>query len=526
MSIQPVLLPLLSPVPGTLSLLEERLQDLGYAFFDASSLEGIAAASFAVAPELGLVPLTNQSSLVEVAQRISALREKYPEMQMIGVYSGKLSFKIPECYRAGVNALFQSPFEEELLINKLFELWPVDVGTKDLTLDQLMRVNIVDMENTEKLEFDVFVYLPMNRKAILYLEHERKIDDRVIRKFKTNAHYNLYIRRSDVKKYLRYCGAVLRSGSKTMPEKLGEVMSGFFNDENLSEDESKSMLANLKSLTEQLEDGSGSKKDLVKSVSRFASQQMTHYSHAQNVAAYSCLFGLALGINEPETLRMGGLLHDLGLSDLPPSLVGRELADLSEEDAAKYKLHPGGGKYSVEEKKLAVPSAAMDMILYHHERPDGSGYPYGKKGDEIPPAAKVCAFADEFDKLTSVRPGYKQLSPMEAVQRIAGLDGKPPMSLYDPQFHKPLIDLFLKASTEKSEGTPSERSKTASRTPPVFTPKIPSGPVVTVASLMATPKFAHLPEFSGVSEELASNKLFDELRAQLKAHFDAVSSPI
>src|ERR1035437_9638102 len=68
----------------------------------------------------------------------------------------------------------------------------------------------------------------------------------------------------------------------------------------------------------------------------------------------------------------------------------------------------------------------------------------------------VCAFANEFDKLTSIRPGFPQLSPAEAFRRIAGLDGEPPLPIYDPAFHKPLIDKFLAKSEPLSDAQPEK----------------------------------------------------------------------
>lgn len=518
------LLPTLVSFPQALTLFKERVEGLG---FEIALVGGGAAQEIKSDSGLVLVPITSEDELSNVTIGIERYRARFPETVFIGIYAGRLRFKMNEAYRTGLSCIFSVPIQEDLLINKIFEIAPCGEEIRDMTFDQLMRVNVIELESAKSLDFNLYLFLPMNKKIIRYVEKDHPIDEKMIQKFKANPHYNLYICRSQLKKYLGYCQALIISGNEKMVGidggrkvafMLSGLMGGFFNDESLSEDESTSMLENLKSLVEQLEDQSGGKKDLVKSVTRFASQQMTHYTHAQNVAAYCCLFGMAAGINEPETLRMGGLLHDLGLSDLPNELLGRELSEMSADQAAKYKLHPGGGKYSIEERKLKVPQGVLDMILFHHERPDGSGYPYGKLSAEIPLIAKICAFADEFDKLTSVRIGKRQLSPLAAMQRLAGMDGKPPSAIYEESIHQPIVKMFLKtaagvgnhaqaksASVSSQSATKSKPGKTGSRT--------------SVEALLKMPRFAGMKTGKIDDSPEALQAALKDLKEQLKEHW-------
>lgn len=479
-------LPLILPFPATLGLVAERLQELGFTTCELEQMQqdcGLALVPIAMAS-----PDQRESHLTQIARGIERYRARFPNTVFIGLYSGRLRFKSVDIYRAGITCLFSIPLEEELFVNKIYEVGPLGVEASELSFEQLMRVNVGEIEKAVALPFNLYLFLPMNRKIILYYEKNRPIDERFLRKFKENPHYNLYIRRSQLKVYMSYCHSLLLAGERSavaadegrrLAGKISGLMSGFFNDSGLSEDDTNAMLINLKNLTEQLEDQSGSKKDLVKAVTLYASQQMTHYTHAQNVAAYSCLFGLALGLNEPETLRMGGLLHDLGLSDLPTELIGKDLDEMTTDQVAKYKLHPGGGKFSIEERKLSVPRGAMDMVMLHHERPDGSGYPYGKKAEEIPLIARICALADEFDKLTSVRVGKRQLSPADAMRRLAGLDGKPAEAVFDSSAHKALVELFVTAPAPTGTAVVDGGGS-------------PAKPVAqtTIAELMKQPRFA------------------------------------
>src|ERR1035437_720964 len=153
---------------------------------------------------------------------------------------------------------------------------------------------------------------------------------------------------------------------------------------------------------------------------------------------------MTLGLTDSESLKLGGMLHDVGKGTL------------SSTDDKEYRLHPVAGLSSLIKRQVNITKEVQDMVLYHHEHTDGSGFPTGLKGDEIPPYAKVCAFANEFDKLTSIRPGFPQLSPAEAFRRVAGLDGEPPSPIYDPAFHKPLVDKFLAKSEPLSDAQPEK----------------------------------------------------------------------
>lgn len=529
---------ILAPFPPTLSLLQERVRDLGYLDFEVLSREHAFEVEFPLDPLVALVPLSQRSDLEAIGRTVGAFRARFPETQVLSFVSERVKFRSADVLNLGADAFYRLPFEEEVLVNKLFEIAPVEASIRDLTFEKLMRVNVMEIENAKTLPFDVYLYLPMNRRAILYVERGREIDDKLLRKFRENSHYNLYIQRSSLRDYLAYSASILAKGdpaagvfdrNRRTGQQLAGLMGGYFTDDSMTEDESRMMLENLKSVVNRLGDIDQSKSDMGRAVSQYVSAQMTHFSHAQNVAAYCCLFGLALGVSDAESLRIGGLLHDLGLSDLPASLVGRWMEEMTPEEQAKYREHPEAGLKAVEDRKGSLPPDALDMILYHHERPDGSGYPYGLKSKDIPAVAKVCAFADEFDKLTSVRPGKKQLSPPEAIRRIAGLDGGEPSPVYESVFHGPLVRLFLdrpKPAVETkgpSAGVASAGTGVAGGKVKVIEEKIHQGSsrIVKLSELYSNPRYRAFDDRTAVILDHGSQIMLQDLRSQIRAHWEA-----
>jgi len=144
--------------------------------------------------------------------------------------------------------------------------------------------------------------------------------------------------------------------------------------------------------------------------------------HALEVARLSRLVGMDLGLDEEELewLVHGALLHDLGKLIVADAILEKP-GPLTQEEWAVIKRHPEVGARMIE--PLESLPGAVPVIRHHHERPDGSGYPDGLEGEEIPLAAHVVAVVDAYDVMLRGRPhrseryGSKS-SPAEALQEL------------------------------------------------------------------------------------------------------------
>jgi putative nucleotidyltransferase with HDIG domain len=128
------------------------------------------------------------------------------------------------------------------------------------------------------------------------------------------------------------------------------------------------------------------------------------YGHSKTVARYSHVLAEALGLHEPGTLdniRKGALLHDAGKIAIPDSIL-KKPGPLTPEEWGKIRRHPSLGYGLIKDVKL-VPEVG-NIILSHHERFDGAGYPRGLKQTAIPLEARIFAVADTLDAITSHRP--------------------------------------------------------------------------------------------------------------------------
>jgi len=124
--------------------------------------------------------------------------------------------------------------------------------------------------------------------------------------------------------------------------------------------------------------------------------------HSDRVSEYSVLIGKKLELSDEEinTLKVGGLFHDIGKIGVPDSILLKN-AKLTDEEYSEIKNHPSIGAHIL--SNATIFKDALPVVKHHHERYDGNGYPGKLKGEDIPYLARIAAVADSFDAMTSRR---------------------------------------------------------------------------------------------------------------------------
>lgn len=156
--------------------------------------------------------------------------------------------------------------------------------------------------------------------------------------------------------------------------------------------------------------------------------------HSRRVVELTLKLALRLGVEEQQltVIRRGVLLHDIGKMGIPDALLQK--AGLLDEDEWKLmRQHPLFARQMLE--NIPFLRSALDIPYYHHERWDGSGYPRGLKGDQIPLAARIFTVVDVWDALTNDRPYRKAWSKKQALDYLIEQKGKH----FDPN----IVDAFL-----------------------------------------------------------------------------------
>lgn len=160
--------------------------------------------------------------------------------------------------------------------------------------------------------------------------------------------------------------------------------------------------------------------------------------HLQRMSLYSRALAVAIGFTEEdaEIIELAAPLHDIGKIGIPDSILLKKGA-LDADEMEIMRKHPLMGYEILQDSPSEYLQKGGEIALAHHERFDGTGYPYGLKGNKIPVSARIVAIADVFDALTSKRPYKEAWSLDQAFEYICNESGKH----FDPELVTAMLSI-------------------------------------------------------------------------------------
>ena len=158
------------------------------------------------------------------------------------------------------------------------------------------------------------------------------------------------------------------------------------------------------------------------------------HGHSDRVTTLSLRIAkkMELGPQEVRNIQWGALLHDVGKIGIPDSILHKE-GPLTEDEWVTMKKHSSIGHAMLKDIPFLQP--ALEIVLHHHERYDGNGYPQGLKGSDIPLTARIFSIVDSYDAMTSDRPYRKKMSRADALMEIKRCSGT--------QFDPKVVEVFI-----------------------------------------------------------------------------------
>lgn len=165
------------------------------------------------------------------------------------------------------------------------------------------------------------------------------------------------------------------------------------------------------------------------SVTRLRQKDGYTYTHSIAVCALMITLGREAGSSPDEVDELGvaGLLHDIGKLSIDEAILSKA-GPLDADEMGEIRRHPESG-HAMLAAQPNIPTVALEVCLQHHERLDGTGYPFGLHGDNVSNAARIATICDIYDAMTSNRPYQKGKLPVDAITEMEGLPGAIDQSL-------------------------------------------------------------------------------------------------
>jgi len=297
------------------------------------------------------------------------------------------------------------------------------------------------------------IYIPLKGKMVLYHAGGERFNAQVKDNLLRNKIDILYLPKTDLEAYNRYLEenleAILKNPALSPSAKAEVAHASMSNTARVFFENPRSQtITRYKSTVNAtmnfvMKDGSA-----IPNLIRLTSHDFTTYIHSVNVGIFATGLAKALlatdSSHDMRELAVGFFLHDIGKCATPLNVLNKP-GPLDDEEWNVMRRHPFEG-FQLLEKLNAATKESRVIVMEHHERHDGKGYPRRLKGDQIHIYSKICCIADVFDALTSVRPYKESKTPFQALQIM-----KDQMrSEFDPVFFERFVLLFSEGPYSKA----------------------------------------------------------------------------
>jgi len=397
----------------------------------------------------------------EIAQ---ALRMQFQDIPILLCCDQKADFERKTFIKNGFTDAFLLPMDITNLRSSISEKL-AEASKGEIRVYR--PVKIIDLEPGTSLDFETNIFLPANNRYIKLSAAGDALENERIEKIKKSKFSTIQVPADQMKHFYSYSAKRLRDlGASAVSvtekrEKLSgavrDLISGLFSEQTASFESGQSIMKDCGEIVKTyiIE---GAESEWYSRIQSVLGERGVSYYKTANISTLAALFSMGLGIGKPEDLALAGLLHDIGIAELPAEIQILDPEQMNAEQLEIYKKHPEFSVNLIKKRKLIVPEIVSKAILQHHELYNGSGYPSGLFGDRICKEAQIIALADKFDYLTRVREGRPLMTPAQAVDYLRGLQVNDPSRIhYEPELLKKLLTLFpgMRSASEPSPSNPA-----------------------------------------------------------------------
>jgi len=307
-------------------------------------------------------------------------------------------------------------------------------------------INLSTVRIDSVLDFDLFTRNRQHGQMVLFRAQDLPFTADIRQRLVENGVRQMFVRTDDRAKYRHYVeenmGAILADSHVDLEEKSDLLyststwlMADMFEDPTRPEG-----LRRCRNMVEHTVDYILSGRDACLSLMSLTSHDYYTYTHSVNVCIYSVMLTREVfPEHDDEMIRDLGtafLLHDIGKTRVPPEIINKP-GPLTPEEWETMRRHPEDGYRILEDLGYMNHDIGV-IVMQHHERHDGNGYPHKRKGEDIHIYGKICCIADVFDALTTNRPYRSASSTYDALAIMK----KEMIKNFDPDFFAKFVYLF------------------------------------------------------------------------------------
>ena len=273
--------------------------------------------------------------------------------------------------------------------------------------------------------FDLYIHHASTGKHVLYRGKNTPFSEKTLNQLLDNRHKELHVPREQRDDYFDYSSRLIadvvsdeRVSTKEKSSLVYSTSSSIMEDLFVTP-RSSTRIRQAKETVHTTVDFIAQDEEAARSLIFLTCHDYYTYTHSVNVTIFATtlaqrVFGSSSSEHDLKVMGEGFLMHDIGKSTIPASIINKP-GKLDEEEWRIMRNHPENGDRILAETHQNG-EAISHVVLEHHERVGGGGYPKSLSGNEIHPYAKICCIADVFDALTTVRSYRDPLSTFEALK--------------------------------------------------------------------------------------------------------------
>lgn len=378
-----------------------------------------------------LAIIDGQDGTNNTVEWVQSTMMNYPDCKVIVLHSAESPLDFAKVKKNGASEIMHLNFDREFISDMILQIAPIEMEGDQIPITSLMPVDLRDMDADSNINFDIYIHLPANHRSVVMRKSGDIVDQKHLDKFNA-LKQQMYIKKTQMKAFFEYARTVMSARDVAYPismtekfhrskKAIYEIMTQFLNGAATDYQEGKVILERCKEIVADFELTKDlSESELFEELMRFTNNNRTYYHDCICLSAYAAYFAQLLGwpAEKRESAAIAGLLHNIGLSQLPISASNKAFKDYTPEEKNAYNFYPDRSVNMVKSKKVPLSVEISEGIAQHRENMRGTGFPKALPGQDMSELGKLLSLSYKFHEMTALKEGKPSSTGTQALQNL------------------------------------------------------------------------------------------------------------